>query len=60
MISFNDLDLTKQYSYADYLAFRFKERLELIKGFIFKMPSAPSKATSRNIVEYVSFFFTIL
>ncbi len=30
--SFDQLDLTKQYTYADYLKWQFKERLELIKG----------------------------
>jgi Uma2 family endonuclease len=39
---FEDLDLTKQYSYADYLTWRFEERLELIKGYIFPM-SAPAR-----------------
>ena len=39
---FDDLDLTKQYSYADYLTWTFQERLELIKGYIFPM-SAPAR-----------------
>lgn len=38
----NDLDLTKTYTYADYLTWRFKERVELIMGRIFKMTPAPS------------------
>ena len=38
----NQLDLSKQYSYADYLIWKFEERLELIKGWIFKM-AAPSR-----------------
>ncbi len=37
----NQLDLTKQYSYADYLTWEFEERLELIKGWIWKMSPAP-------------------
>ncbi len=41
--SFSQLDLTKQYSYADYLAWRFEERVELIKGWIMRMAS-PSRA----------------
>lgn len=40
---FNSLDLKKTYSYADYLTWRFKERLELIKGKIFKMSPAPAR-----------------
>jgi len=38
----SDLDLTKTYTYADYLKWTFDERLELIKGKIFKMSPAPS------------------
>ena len=34
---FDDLDLTKQYSYADYLTWQFQERLELIQGYVFPM-----------------------
>ena len=38
----NELDLNKTYSYADYLTWQFQEKLELIKGKIFKMSPAPS------------------
>jgi len=37
----NDLDLNGTYSYADYLRWQFQERVELIKGKIFKMSPAP-------------------
>ena len=37
----SDLDLTKTYTYADYLKWTFDERLELIKGKIFNMSPAP-------------------
>jgi Uma2 family endonuclease len=37
----SELDLTKTYTYADYLKWSFDERLELIKGKIFKMSPAP-------------------
>jgi Uma2 family endonuclease len=40
-MQFADLDLTKTYTYADYLKWTFDERLELIKGKIFKMSPAP-------------------
>ena len=40
---FTDLDLTKQYSFSDYLLWQFSERVELIKGFIAKMSPAPSR-----------------
>jgi len=38
----NQLDLTKSYSYADYLTWMFQDRLELFRGKIFKMSPAPS------------------
>jgi Uma2 family endonuclease len=40
--SLSQLDLSKQYSYADYLTWNFKERVELIKGLIYKMSPAPT------------------
>ncbi len=36
------LDPNKLYTYADYLTWRLKERVVLIKGKLFKMPPAPS------------------
>src|SRR5258708_18587044 len=41
-MQFSDLDLTKTYTYADYLKWTFDERLELIKGKIFTMSPAPN------------------
>jgi Uma2 family endonuclease len=38
----NQLDLNGTYTYADYLLWRLEERLELIKGKIFKMSPAPN------------------
>lgn len=38
----NQLDLNKTYTYADYLTWRLRERVELIMGRIFKMSPAPS------------------
>lgn len=37
------LNLNGTYTYADYLLWQFKERVELIKGKIFKMSPAPSR-----------------
>ena len=45
--NFSDLDLTKTYSYADYLLWQFQDRVELIKGFILKMSPAPSMVHQR-------------
>lgn len=39
---FAELDLNKLYTYADYFQWRFEERVELIKGRIFKMSPAPN------------------
>ena len=39
----NQLDLTKRYTYADYLTWQFDEMVELIKGKIFRMSPAPNR-----------------
>lgn len=38
-----ELDFTKDYTYADYLKWTFEERLELIKGKLFRMSPAPNR-----------------
>jgi len=40
--SLSQLDLAKQYTYADYLTWRFDEMVELIRGYIYKMSQAPN------------------
>jgi Uma2 family endonuclease len=40
---FKDLDLSRQYSYADYLSWTFKERVELLRGWVAKMSPAPNR-----------------
>lgn len=40
--TFDQLDLDKTYSYADYLTWKFQERLELIRGKISKLSPAPN------------------
>lgn len=55
----SQLDLTKQYTYADYLAWRIEERLELIKGWIMRM-AAPNHAhqfTSARLFRYIDRHF---
>jgi len=42
-MEFADLDLSQEYTYADYLQWTFEDRLEIIKGKIFKMSPAPSR-----------------
>jgi hypothetical protein len=44
--SLQDLDVTKTYSYADYLTWQFTERVELFKGYIRQM-AAPSPKHQR-------------
>ncbi|SDH65828.1 Endonuclease, Uma2 family (restriction endonuclease fold) [Pedobacter terrae] len=39
----NEVDFSALYSYADYMRFEFEERLEIIKGQLFKMSPAPSR-----------------
>lgn len=41
------LDLSQNYTYADYLTWRFQERVELIRGKVFKMSPAPTEAHQR-------------
>jgi Uma2 family endonuclease len=38
----NQLDFSKSYTYADYLTWKFQERVELIFGKIFRMSPAPT------------------
>ncbi|MEZ4963549.1 MAG: Uma2 family endonuclease [Saprospiraceae bacterium] len=47
MSDLQQLDPGKSYTYADYLQWKFEERLELNKGKIFKMPPAPSMRHQR-------------
>ena len=45
--NFDDLDLSKSYTFADYLTWQFQERIEIIKGKIFKMSPAPNRIHQR-------------
>jgi Uma2 family endonuclease len=40
---YGNLDVNKSYTYLDYLKWQFEERVELIKGRIFKMSPAPNR-----------------
>lgn len=56
----NDLDSEKTYTYNEYLLWKFKERVELIKGKIFRMSPAPSishQNISRNINKVLDHYF---
>ena len=39
---FEDLDLTRQYTYADYMSWAFQDRVELLRGWIARMSPAPN------------------
>jgi Uma2 family endonuclease len=43
VMQFEDIDASLTYSYANYLNWLFDDRVELIKGKIFKMSPAPSR-----------------
>lgn len=45
--SLSQLDLNGSYSYADYLTWKIKERIELIKGKIMEMSPAPTRFHQR-------------
>ena len=56
----NQLDLDGNYSYAYYLLWQFKERVEIIKGKILKMSPAPSllhQYTSRLLGRQIDWTF---
>ncbi len=56
----NQLNLNDSYSYADYLLWQFSERVEIIKGKIFKMIPAPSSShqdISMNLTRILDKYF---
>lgn len=54
--NFSDLDLSKSYTYADYLLWKFQERVELFKGKIFKMSPAPLRKHQRISLKITDVF----
>lgn len=56
----SQLDLDASYTYADYLTWQFQERIELIKGKIFRMSPAPNtmhqKISWRMVVAFDKYF----
>ncbi len=60
MMTISELDLSKSYSYAEYLTWQFKERVELIRGKILKMSPAPSREhqqISSKLHLQIGFYF---
>ena len=61
ILDINHLDLNKQYSISDYISWKFKERVELLRGYVAKMSPAPN--ISHQIIsaeisrQLLNFFF---
>ena len=57
--SLDQLDLSKQYTFADYLKWKINDRLELIRGYIRQMsaPSTEHQEISRNLNHFIDSFF---
>lgn len=54
----NQLDLNGTYSYADYLLWKFSERVELLKGKILKMSPAPARKHQKISFNLGGYFYT--
>ncbi len=55
----SQLDFNKKYTYSDYLTWKLKERVELIKGYVFRMSPAPTsehQKISNKITRPISNF----
>ena len=62
IVRFEDLDLTRQYTYADYLTWRFTERVELLRGWVTRMAPAPGtyhQRVSREVFLAIGNFFAV-
>ena len=53
----SQLDPNGTYSYADYLKWQLQERVELLRGKIFKMSPAPSVRHQRVSINFSGLFF---
>lgn len=56
----SELDPSKKYTYADYLTWHFKDRMEIIKGFLFKISPAPKRNHQKISVIVTNLFFNTL
>ncbi len=57
IVSIDQLDMDKLYTYADYFSWKLDERLELIKGKIFEMSPVPSNSHQRVSFELSDLFY---
>ncbi|QIW15922.1 restriction endonuclease [Pasteurellaceae bacterium RH1A] len=53
------LDLNRSYSYADYLMWKLKERVEIIKGKIVAMSPAPTRLHQRISMKLTAYFVSV-
>ena len=55
---FEDLDLTKKFTYADYISWSFSDAVEIIKGRVFKMaaPLSNHQKVAGNIFGIINSF----
>ncbi len=60
MTSFQDLDLNKTYTYADYMTWKFQERVELFLGKVVKMSPAPNMRHQEVATVLTVKFFNFL
>ena len=57
--SLDQLDLSKTYAVEDYLSWKFKEKVELLRGYISKMSPAPNtqhQIIARQIFQEIAWF----
>jgi len=57
---FSQLDLSKSYTYADYLTWKFDEFVELIKGKVMRPMAGPSSVHQRYSVRIASEIYQFL
>ena len=51
------LDLSRLYTYSDYYKWKFKERVELIRGRVFKISPAPSRQHQKISLKLTGSFY---
>jgi Uma2 family endonuclease len=59
-MEFADLDLSQEYSYADYLKWTFEDRVEMIKGKLFNMSPAPNLIHQRLSARIANQLFNFM
>lgn len=60
VLSFEDIDVSLTYNYANYLTWLFDDRVELIRGKIFKMSPGPGRLHQKISIKISVILFGIL